>query len=108
MPEPGSLARSDGPVKYSGAMRPSTIVTLLAAVLFAGFLLYSTMASQRVECLVAVEYQGRRNEATASAATEREAVQQAQTTACGPVAAGMNETIACTNRPPVRRQCRTL
>lgn len=89
-------------------MRRSTLLTVLAAVVFAGFLLYSTMASQRVECLVAVEYQGRQNQATASAATEREAVQQAQTTACGPVAAGMNETIACTSRPPVRTQCRTL
>jgi hypothetical protein len=89
-------------------MRRSTIITLVAVVLFAGFLLYSTMTSQRAECSVTVEYQGRRNDATASAATEREAEQQARTTACGPIAAGMNETIACTNRTPVRRQCRTL
>jgi uncharacterized protein (UPF0333 family) len=89
-------------------MRRSTIITLVAVVLFAGFLLYSTMTSQRAECSVTVEYQGRRNDATASAATEREAEQQARTTACGPIAAGMNATIACTNRTPVRRQCRTL
>jgi hypothetical protein len=89
-------------------MRRSTVITLVAIAMFAGFLLYSTIASQRAECAVTVEYQGRRNDATASAATEREAEQQARTTACGPIASGMNETIACTNRPPVRRQCRTL
>jgi hypothetical protein len=89
-------------------MRRSTVITLVAIAMFAAFLLYSTIASQRAECAVSVEYQGRRNAATASAATEREAEQQARTTACGPIASGMNETIACTNRPPVRRQCRTL
>jgi hypothetical protein len=89
-------------------MRRSTVITLVAIAMFAGFLLYSTIASQRAECAVSVEYQGRRNAATASAATEREAEQQARTTACGPIASGMNETIACTNRPTVRRQCRTL
>ncbi len=89
-------------------MRRSTLLTLLAIVVFAGFLLYSTLTSQRIQCAVTVEYLGRRNQATASAATEREAEQQARTTACGPIAAGMNETIACTNQPPVERECRTL
>jgi predicted lipid-binding transport protein (Tim44 family) len=89
-------------------MRRSTVLTLIAVVVFTAFLLYSTLASQRAQCIVTVEYEGRRNEATASAATEREAEQQARTTACGPIAAGMNATIACTNRTPVKRECRTL
>ena len=54
------------------------------------------------------EFQGRSNQATASGATPDEAERQARTTACGPIAHGMDETIACTNRPPVRRECRTL
>jgi len=89
-------------------MRRSSVLTILAALVFAAFLLYSTLRSQRVECSVTVEYQARRADATASAASEREAEQQARTTACGPIAHGMNETIACTDQPPVRRQCRTL
>jgi len=89
-------------------MRRSTVLTLIAVVVFTAFLLYSTLASQRAQCAVTVEYEGRRNEATASAATEREAEQQARTTACGPIAAGMNATIACTNRTPVKNVCRTL
>jgi hypothetical protein len=33
---------------------------------------------------------------------------QAQTVACGPISQGMDESIACSNRPPVTRQCRPL
>ncbi|HEY8106332.1 MAG TPA: hypothetical protein VIE46_09505 [Gemmatimonadales bacterium] len=89
-------------------MRRSTLLTLLAAAAFAAFLFYSTLNSQRVECTVTTEFQGRRNEATASGATPDEAERQARTTACGPIAHGMDETIACTNRPPAHRACRTL
>ena len=89
-------------------MRKSTLLTLLAAAAFAAFLFYSTLTSQRAECTVTVEFKGRTNQATASGATAQQAEQQARTTACGPIASGMDETIACTNRPPVKRECRTL
>ncbi len=89
-------------------MRRSTLLTLLVVVAFAAFLLYSTLTSQQAECSVTVEFNGRSNQATASGANAREAERQARTTACGPIARGMNETIACTNRPPARRECRTL
>jgi hypothetical protein len=89
-------------------MRRSTLLTLLAVVAFAAFLLFSTLNSQRAECSVTVEFQGRTNQATASGATPKEAEQQARTTACGPIANGMDESIACANRPPARRECRTL
>jgi len=45
------------------------MVTILAVLAFAAFLLYSTMSSQRYECTVTVEFQGGRQTATASAAT---------------------------------------
>jgi hypothetical protein len=89
-------------------MRRSTLLTLLAVAAFAAFLFYSTLSSQRAECTVTAEFQGRSNQATASGATPDEAERQARTTACGPIAHGMDETIACTNRPPARRECRTL
>jgi hypothetical protein len=89
-------------------MRRSTLLTLLAAAAFAAFLFYTTLRSQRAECTVTVEFASRSNQATASGATPEEAERQARTTACGPVAHGMDETIACANRPPVRRECRTL
>jgi len=89
-------------------MKRSTLLTILAALGFGALLLYSTLTSQRVECSVTIEFNGRSNSATASGANEGEATKQAQTTACGPVANGMNETIACGNIVPVKKACRTL
>ena len=82
------------------------VVAILIA--FAGFLLWSTLVSQRVECSIAVEFQGARNEATASAASEEDASREAQTAACGPLATGMDQRIACGRIPPRSRHCRTL
>lgn len=87
--------------------RSAKLLTILAVVLFTGFLLYTTLGSQAVECEVCVEYGGRRNCATASHESEPAALASAQTTACGPVASGMNDVIACQNRQPVVQQCRT-
>jgi hypothetical protein len=87
----------------------STTWKALLVVVVAGFILFlawTTMSAQRVECEVCVEFAGQRNCATASADTEEEAVLSAQRTACGPLARGMDDAIACSNRPPVTRQCR--
>jgi hypothetical protein len=83
-------------------------LTLFVVLGFVAFLLWSTLTSQQVECTVAVEYQGRTGSATASAASEENAVREAQTAACGPIAGSMNDVIACGNRPPVSRRCRRL
>jgi hypothetical protein len=87
--------------------RPAKLLTIAVVVLFVGFLLWTTLGAQQVECEVCVEYNGQRNCATASNENEGAALAAAQTTACGPIAAGMNDVIACQNRPPVSRQCRT-
>ena len=83
-------------------------VTLLVILGFVAFLLWSTLSSQRVECAVAVEFQGRPGSATASGASEADAAREAQTTACGPITASMNDRIACSRLRPVSRTCRTL
>jgi hypothetical protein len=88
--------------------RPGRLLTLLAALALGGFLLWSTLASQRVECTITVAFENGRNTATASAASESDATREAQTAACGPLATGMNESIACGRIPPIQRQCRTL
>lgn len=84
------------------------LITVLVVVAFTAFLLWSTLTSQHVECNVTVTFKGGRGTATASGASEADAVREAQTTACGPLASGMNESIACGRIPPVSRQCRTL
>lgn len=81
---------------------------MLVLLTFAAFLLWTTLSSQRVECTVTVTFNDTRNSATASAASESDATREAQTAACGPIANGMNESIACGRIPPVSRQCRNL
>lgn len=87
-------------------MSRGTLVTLVLFLGLGGILLWSTMRSQSAECTVCVSFNGQRNCATASAASEEEALRSAQTTACGVLTNGMNESIACSNRPPVERSCR--
>jgi hypothetical protein len=81
---------------------------VLVIVGFIALLVYSTLEVQRVECAITVDFQGERRTATASGATEESAAEQAQTAACGPLVQGMDESIACSRRPPTARRCRTL
>jgi hypothetical protein len=85
-----------------------TIAAVLAVVAFVGLLLYGTLSSQRTECAVVVDFGGGRDSAVASAATEPDAAREAQSTACGTLAHGMNDRIACGRVPPVTRRCRSL
>lgn len=88
-------------------MKRSTILTLLAIVAVAGLFFYMTTAHAANRCQVCVAYHGRTNCATAAAETEQDAREGAQTTACGPLATGMDESIACGRVQPVSVQCRT-
>lgn len=89
-------------------MTKGRLLSLLVVLAFAAFLLWSTLSSQRVECSVTVEFGGGQNSSTASAASEADAAREAQTAACGPLARGMNESIACGRIPPLSRQCRSI
>jgi hypothetical protein len=84
------------------------LVTLLVVLLFGAFLLWSTLASQHVECTVAVAFRGAQGSGTASASSQEDAVREAQTAACGPLTGGMNDRIACSRIPPVSTKCRSL
>jgi hypothetical protein len=88
-------------------MSRKKILTILAVIGFFAFLLYNTLSAQKATCEVCVEFNGGRNCATASHESEEEAKHSAQQTACGPLANGMNDVIACGRRPPVSTQCRT-
>ncbi|MBA2290878.1 MAG: hypothetical protein H0W15_00325 [Gemmatimonadales bacterium] len=88
-------------------MRPKSLLTVAVVLAFVAFLAWSTLSAQKAECEVCVEFKGGRNCATASHENEAEAARSAQTTACGPLAKGMNDAIACENRPPISRRCST-
>ena len=72
----------------------AAIMWLIIAV-FVGFMAWTTLRAQKVTCDVCVTFNGGNRCATASAENEAEAKQSAQTTACGPLAAGMDQTIGC-------------
>jgi len=82
------------------------LLVALGILAFVAFLAWTTVSSQKVECRVCVEFANGRNCATASGTDEKMASENAQTTACGPLASGMDATIACGNAVPVTRQCR--
>ena len=86
-------------------MKRSTLYSL--AVVFAVGALFFVMTTSRakVQCRVCMDFRGRTNCATALAATEPAARHGAQTTACGPIASGMDEQIACGRAPPASVQC---
>lgn len=84
----------------------NNILMVAAVLIFVGILAWSTIQAQAVECEVCVSYNGRENCATTTAASAEEAVQSAQTTACGPLVFGMNDAIACGNIEPTRQVCR--
>lgn len=90
---------------HSPVMKRRSVIGLAIAVAFAGFLLWSTLSAQRVDCEACVEFGGKRNCAKASAVDQVEALKTAVSTACGPLAQGMAESIACSNMPPITQQC---
>jgi hypothetical protein len=83
-------------------------LTLIAMLGFVALLLWTTLASQRVECRVTVEFRGDRNGGSASASDSADAEREARTAACGPLTSSMDERIACANTRPVAQHCRTL
>jgi hypothetical protein len=84
------------------------LVMLVVVLAFAALLLWSTLSSQHAECTVTVAYRGSQGTGTASAASEADAIREAQTAACGPLTQGMNDRIACSRIPPISQRCRTL
>ena len=80
-----------------------TAVSMIALVAVLGWL---TMRVQQVECEVCIEFKGRRNCATAAAATREEAVRSGRSTACGLLASGVRDGFACDATSPVSAQCR--
>ncbi len=86
-------------------MKRSTLYVAAALLAIVALLFVMTMARATVRCRVCVEYRGRANCATAVGPTEQVARQGAQTTACGPIARGMDEQIGCGRTGPALAAC---
>ncbi|MGE0438900.1 MAG: hypothetical protein AB7L66_00160 [Gemmatimonadales bacterium] len=72
---------------------------------FVAFLAYTSVKSQGVECEVCMTFAGGERCAKASGPSKEDATQTAQTTACGPLASGMDQTIACSRAVPKSVTC---
>ena len=88
-------------------VKRSTVVALIVVIAIAGLFFYMTTARASTTCRVCVSYGGRSNCATALGPNEADAREGAQTTACGPIASGMDESIACGRVQPTSVQCHT-
>ncbi len=86
-------------------MKRSTLYSLAVVCAIAALFFVMTTARAKVQCHVCMEFRGRTNCATAVGATAQAAREGAQTTACGPIASGMDEQIGCARTPPTLVQC---
>ncbi len=83
----------------------AAIVLLIISFAFVGYVIYGSVARVESECEVCVEFRGRVDCRTAAGATESEAQQTAQMTACGLLARGMDQSIACQRAVPRSVRC---
>jgi len=88
-------------------VKRSTLYAVAAVLAVAALFFVMTTARAKVECRVCVEFHGRTNCATAVGPTEQAAREGAQSTACGPIARGMDEQIGCGRTTPAVAQCQT-
>ena len=88
-------------------MKRSTIFSIAAILAVVALFFFMTMAPAKVECRICMDYHGRPNCATAQGPTEQAAREGAQTTACGPIASGMDQQIECGRIPPATAECHT-
>ena len=89
------------------APRPRALVGVAVVLAILALFTWRTLAAQRAECEVCVAFRGQRNCASASAPSEREARESAQSTACGVMARDMDASIACGRAPPEAVRCRS-
>jgi len=83
-------------------MKKPVVAGVIFVLIVLGVIVYSSfnLAKHRVEACIA--FNGRTNCKTASATTEEFALQAAVTNACGEIAFGVTETLACEHTPPVK------
>ncbi len=86
-------------------MKRSTLYAMAGVAAVAALFFFLTTVRAKVQCRVCMDFRGRSNCATAVGPTEQAAGEGAQTTACGPIANGMDAQIACSRARPTLVQC---
>ena len=83
-------------------MKKPVLIGIVFVVVVLGVLIYSSMNLAAYGVEVCMNFNGRTQCSTAKAATKETAVETAIQTACGQIASGVTETIACGRTEPAK------
>lgn len=86
-------------------MRNTRLLSAVFLVAIVALVVWLSTSIGAVECRVCIDFEGRRNCATAAAPTKDEAMHSARNTACGTISGGVRDSIACGNTPPSELTC---
>jgi hypothetical protein len=83
-------------------VKKPVLVGVIFVLVVLGVLIYSSLHLAAYGVEVCMNFGGRSACSTAKAATKDEALQNAMTTACGQIAFGVTDTIACSRTEPAK------
>jgi type IV pilus biogenesis protein CpaD/CtpE len=83
-------------------MKKPVVAGIVFVAIVLGVIIYSSMNLAKYRVEVCIAFNGRTNCKTASAVSEEFAQQTATANACGEIAFGVTETVACEHSAPVR------
>ncbi len=83
-------------------MKRTGLWIALSAAVFIGLLAYMTLSSRNYRVEVCLEFHGRSNCRTASAATREAAQRTAHDNACALLSSGVTDSLACGRTPPTK------
>jgi hypothetical protein len=83
-------------------MRKPVVAGILFVLLVLGVIIYSSFNLAKYRLEVCVNFNGKTNCKTASAVSEEFAQQTATANACGEIAFGVTETVACEHSVPAK------
>lgn len=86
-------------------MSRAGLVGLLLLLGVVGFVIAQSLVIDAHSCEVCMEYKGRSQCRTVSAATIEQAREGAITNACAYISGGVTETIGCNSRRPASERC---
>jgi hypothetical protein len=81
-------------------MRKPVVIGIAFLALVLGVIVYTTLGSAGFRVEVCIEFNGRTNCKIASGASEEFALRTAISNACGEIASGVTDTIACQGAVP--------
>ena len=86
----------------------AAIAGILFAAVVLAMILYETFRLEQFECVVCMEFEGRKKCLTVQGESEQQAMQTAKDNACSFITNGRAEGIRCSQTPPASVQCKRL